>query len=646
MIKKNLSTLTAVLILLTLFFTIGRIGFLFYHWNFFTEFQVSEILLSLLAGIRFDLVVIVQTMGLICFVLFLLGNWSSQRWINHLFFLLTLLVLVFYISIFVADLGYYPIIKRHLSFEVPLVFSDLPGAFRQAVSGYLSLIILYFAFIGLLSFGWYKFWHRLRSIPDQKAGIFKHLLIIPVIFIFLVIIGRGGLQSKPTDENFAYRNQHVQLGNLTLNAPYTVGVSTVRDRVKKLELLETRRAETAVQNLVKIPGDTFLDPEYPLLRKSISRSPYTRPLSNVVIIIMEAVPALWTGSFNPSIKSDTPHIDRIAAQGLRFTRFFGTGRYTTQGFGALISSIPALPSITLINSPFVQNSLLSIPRALKKLNYDMLFLSGYFEGSASIDSFMKSMGIQKGLNQNDFPDFEKISHTWGVWDEFVFDRFHSEIEQLQEPFLAIIEPCTTHSPFDVPDKKWEFHDKNTAKSEWKNVLRYSDASIGEFFKKAPTLASYNNTLFIITSDHVSETNPNQYADSARLPLIFFTPGGQIPPGENRSISSQTDLLPTILDYLGLNPVHGSAGQSLFSRDPGSGFAMHYNGSFILWFQDDLVSRYTNMVPDSRYDLNTDWKNRKNLIDKQPRPDIDTAFLAYMQTIQNGILKNRIYRRTD
>ncbi len=82
---------------------------------------------------------------------------------------------------------------------------------------------------------------------------------------------------------------------------------------------------------------------------------------------------------------------------------------------------------------------------------------------------------------------------------------------------------------------------------------------------------------------------------------------------------------------------------MLSREPDSGFAMHYNGSFILWFQDDLVSRYTNMVPDSRYDLKTDWKNQNNLIDKRPRPDIDTAFLAYMQTIQNGILKNRIYK---
>ncbi len=643
MIKKNLITLVAVFGLLTLSFTIGRIGFLFYHWHFFSEFQWPEILLSLFAGIRFDLVVITQTMGLICLLLFLLGNWSHNRWINHLFFLLSLPILIFYVSIYIADLGYYPIIKRHLSFEVTLIFIDLPGAIRQAFSGYLLLIILYFAFIGLLFYGWYRFWHRLRSIPDQKAGIIKHLLIVPTVFIVLAVIGRGGLQSKPTDENFAYRNQHVQLGNLTLNAPYTVAVSMARDRVKKLELLEPDQANSEVQKLIKIPGDIFLDPDYPLLRKSVSRSPVTQPLSNIVIIIMEAVPALWTGSFNSAIKSDTPSIDRIAAQGLKFTRFFGAGRYTTQGFGALISSIPALPSITLINSPFVQNSLLSIPRALKKLDYDMLFLSGYFEGSASIDSFMKSMGIQKVLNQNDFTDFKKISHGWGIWDEYVFDRFYQEVKQLQEPFLAIVEPSTTHMPFDVPSKNWEMYNRKTASGAWKNVLRYSDHAIGEFFKKASSLASYKNTLFIITSDHVSEIKPNHYADSARIPLIFYTPGGQISPGENDSISSQTDLLPTILDYLGLNPVHGSTGQSLLSRDKNDGFAMHYNGSYILWFQDDLVSRYTNLVPDSRYNLTTDWKNRKNLINKQPRPDIDTAFLAYLQTIQNGILNNRIYK---
>lgn len=643
MIKKNLITLVAVMACLSLFFSVGRFGFLLYHWEFFSEFHWSEILLSFFAGIRFDLVVISQTVGLICFLLFLLGNWSHKRWVSHLFFLLTLFVLVIFISIYIADLGYYQIIKRHLSFEVPLLMNDLPGAIRQAVSGYLLLIILYFAFIGLLSFGWYKIWHGLRSIPDKKAGVLKHLLLIPVIFVSLVIISRGGIQSKPTDENFAYRNQHVQLGNLTLNAIYTVGVSMTRDRVKKLDLLDPDLANTTIRNLVKMPGDSFLEPEYPLLRRSVSRSPYTRPLSNIVIIILEGVPALWTGSFNSAIKSDTPYLDQIAAQGLKFTRFFGTGRYTTQGFGSLISSIPALPSITLINSPFVQNSLLSIPRALKKMNYDMLFLSGYFEGSASIDSFMKSMGIQKTLNQNDFPDYEQISHTWGVWDEYVFDRFYEEIKQLKEPFLAIIEPCTTHSPHDVPNEKWLRYKTKSANGAWKNVLRYSDAALGDFFKKSALLDSYKNTLFIITSDHVSETDPNHYADSARLPLVFYTPGGQIPPGENDHISSQTDLLPTVLDYLELNPVHASAGQSMLSRDSNNGFAMHYNGSFILWFQDDLVSRYTNMVADSRYNLKTDWKNRKNVIDKHPRPDIDTAFLAYMQTIQNGILDNRIYR---
>ena len=643
MIKKNSITLAAVLILLTALFSVARIGFLTYHWEIFEGFPIGEILLSLLAGIRFDLVVIAQTMGLICFFLFLFGNWSDNRWVNRLFFFLTLPVLVFYVSIYIADLGYYPIIRRHLSFEVPLVFNDLPGAVRQAFSGYLLLIILYLVFIGLISYGWLRFWRRLRAIPGKKSGLIWHLLVIPAIFIGLVIIGRGGLQSKPTDENFAFRNQHVQLGNLTLNAPYTVGVSMARDRVKKLELMDSNRARTIVQKLVALPEDTFLDPDYPLLRRSVSHSPYKRPLSNIVIIIMEGIPALWTGSFNPAILSDTPHIDEIAAKGLRFTRFFGSGLYTTQGFGALISSIPALPSITLINSPFVQNAMLSIPRALKKLDYNMLFLSGYFEGSASIDSFMKSMGVQKTLNQNDFENFEEKSHTWGLWDEYVFDRFHTEIKELKEPFLAIVEPCTTHTPHNVPNEKWLVYKEGTPNRKWRNVLRYTDWTMGEFFRKAATLDTYENTLFIITSDHVSVTRPNQYADSARLPLIFFTPGGQIPPGENDIISSQTDLLPTIMDYLGLAPIHASAGKSMLSTAPGNGFAMHFNGSFILWFQDGLVSRYTNMVPDSRYQLTGDWKNRRNIIDQHPRPDIDAAFKAYLQTVQNGLLNNRIYK---
>ncbi len=643
MIKKNLITLLSVFICLAIFFSIARLGFLFYYRDLFAEFPLTEILLSLLAGVRFDLVVISQTVGLLCFLLFILGNWSHKRWVSQLFFILTLPAIIFFISIYIADLGYYEQIKRHLSFEVTLVFNDLPGAIRQAFTDYLLLIILYLAFLGGLSYAWYRFWHRLRAIPDRRAGFFKHLIMIPAIFLVLVVIGRGGLQSKPTDESFAFRNQHVQLGNLTLNAPYTVGVSMARDRMKKLALLDEKTAHTVVQQLVRREGDQFVDPEYPLLRKSVARSPYRSPLSNIVLIVMEGVPALWTGSFNPAIKSDTPYIDDIAAKGMIFTRCFGAGRYTTQGFGALITSIPALPSITLVNSPFLQNNLQSIPRVLKQLDYDMLFLSGYFEGSASIETFMKSTGVNQILNQNHFEDFEMISHTWGVWDEYVFERFYTEVKKLKEPFLAVVEPCTTHMPHDVPDPKWEYHKAGTPNRDWKNVLRYSDRAIGQFFEQAASLKSFDNTLFIITSDHISKTQPDHYADSARIPLILYTPGGQIPPGVNDVICSQADLLPTVMDYLGLEGSHASAGKSLLSSDPQKGFSMHFNGSYILWFQDNLVTRYTNLTPDGRYDLRSDWTNRKNLIDKLPREDIDLAFQSYLQTLQNKILDNRIYR---
>jgi len=643
MIKKNFYTLTILFACFTLFFSIARIVFLFYYWEFFNEFPIAEILLSLISGIRFDLVIITKTIGLLCFISFLLGNWSHSKFFEFLVFFVSLLVIIFFISIFVVDLGYYHIIKRHISFEVALVFYDLPGAIRQALSGYKILIVLYLIFTLLLTICWFRFWKRIRSIPDVKQGFFKHLLTIPTIFILLIILGRGGLQSRPTDENFAFRNQHVQLANLTLNAPYTVATAFMRDRIKKMTDIDEKTAVESVRKLVSLPDDRFIDDEFPLLRQSFSSSRYTNPLSNIVIIIMEGVPALWTGIYNPSKVSQTPNIDQIASKSLMFTQHFSTGVYTIQGFAALIASIPSLPSINLITSPFVQNNLLSIPRLLKKSNYDTLFLSGYFEGSASIDSFMRSMGIDKIMNQNDFDNFEDISHGWGVYDEYVFERFFQEIKQLKPPYLAIVEPCTTHSPHKIPDKKWQYYKDKSRYTKWKNVLRYSDGSIGEFFKKAATLDSFKNTLYIITSDHISETNPDHYADSARLPLIFYTPGGQIPPGINDVTSSQTDLLPTIMDYLKLDEIHASTGRSILAQEPGKGVSLYYNGSFILWFEGDTVTRYTNMKPDGHFNFKKDKTNRKNLLETTDMTTINNNFLSYLQLIKNGLIDNKIYR---
>lgn len=644
MIKKNIYTLVVQFLYLGLAFTIARIVFLIYYWKFFSSFPTSEILFSLIAGIRFDYVVISQTIGLICFILFLLGNWSHNRIVDWISFLLTLSFIFYFLSVYIADLGYYSLIKRHISFEVTLVLHDLPGAIRQAFSGYLLLIVLYILLLVITGYVWYRFWMKLRSIPDQKAGVFKHLLVIPLVFVILVFLSRGGIQSKPTDENFAFRNHHVQLGNLTLSAPYTVSIAFTRDRVKKVDHLNSKIASKTVQEMVAVPGDKFVDPQYPLMRNPSSNINITKPLLNVVIIILEGVPAHWIHSFNPDIQSATPHLDRIANKSLRFTRFFGAGTYTTQGFGALISSVPALPSITLINSSFVQNNILSIPRILKKYQYNTFFLSGYFEGSASIDSFMTSMGIEKAMNQNNFDNFEEKSHTWGVWDEFVFDRFYREISQLSPPFLAIIEPCTTHSPHDIPDEKWNYYKEGVDQRNWKNVMRYSDQTMGDFFESTSKLDSFENTLFVITSDHVSKINPDHYAESARLPLVFYTPGGQISPGINKQTTSQTDLLPTLMDVLGLKEIHASAGKSMIADNRGLGFAMHYNGSYVLWFEDDTVTRYTNMKADGHYNLNTDWNNRKNLIHQTNLAPINQHFYSYLQTVQNSLINNRLYRQ--
>ena len=72
------------------------------------------------------------------------------------------------------------------------------------------------------------------------------------------------------------------------------------------------------------------------------------------------------------------------------------------------------------------------------------------------------------------------------------------------------------------------------------------------FEMAKKASWYNNTLFVITADHTSEGYLPYYQSSVgqyAIPLIFYQEGSNLK-GLNESIAQQTDVMPTVLNYLG------------------------------------------------------------------------------------------------
>ncbi|MGQ9733036.1 MAG: sulfatase-like hydrolase/transferase [Candidatus Zipacnadales bacterium] len=98
-----------------------------------------------------------------------------------------------------------------------------------------------------------------------------------------------------------------------------------------------------------------------------------------------------------------------------------------------------------------------------------------------------------------------------------------------------------------------------------------DWYIGQILEKVDELELTNRTLVIFTSDHgdmqgghgiVDKSVPAMYEEITRVPLIYRLPGRIPAGGAAETVANSVDMMPTILDYVGVSVPEGIAGRSL------------------------------------------------------------------------------------
>jgi uncharacterized sulfatase len=98
-----------------------------------------------------------------------------------------------------------------------------------------------------------------------------------------------------------------------------------------------------------------------------------------------------------------------------------------------------------------------------------------------------------------------------------------------------------------------------------------DWYVGQILGKLEDLGLSERTLVVFTSDHgdmqgghgiVCKSVPAMYEEITRVPLMFRLPG-RIPAGGTPNVHAlSVDMMPTLLDYVGMPAPEGIAGRSL------------------------------------------------------------------------------------
>lgn len=195
---------------------------------------------------------------------------------------------------------------------------------------------------------------------------------------------------------------------------------------------------------------------------------------------------------------------------------------------------------------------------------------------------------------------------------------------------------TTHEPFISPNKKWNKYPHNNKNiNGFLNTLNYSDAMLGRFMENAKKQNWFDNTIFIFLADHTigfgddtrlfkntKHTIEKKELDNFKIPLLVYAPK-LLKSGINNTLSSQTDIIPTLMDSLGWKNNFATLSNSVFDKKVKKRFAIMREGNLLVLSTDDGYIKY----------------NFKDIVeknqDKLSKKDIEALYQSLSQLLKQN-----------
>ncbi len=330
---------------------------------------------------------------------------------------------------------------------------------------------------------------------------------------------------------------------------------------------------------------TFLETAGQLgLEQMMQRPPGTptRPRRNlnVVLIFQESSYNKYLSLFDGK-ENTQPLLSKYSERMELFPNFFSNYAASINArFAALMGLYPVSDYKAFTQNRVNAKSLFEI---LHGAGYHCSIFDSCFLDYTGFRDFLQGRSVEAMYDADNMPDRQNSpAVAWGLREEETTRAIRNQLQQYatnHETFFLSYFPVAPHNPFDgVPEQFRKFHLKNMGDftPSYLNELLYLDSCITSILDQLKTSGLLDNTLVIITDDHGEMLGENEgpighgwvvTPELTNIPFIIMDPEN---PGYhlNDTIGSQVDILPTILDLLGIAPPADQLyqGVSLYSAD--------------------------------------------------------------------------------
>ena len=531
------------------------------------DFQLlggAQVLSAFLVGLRFDVSMAVIMIGLPLIMLLLPFGWSHHRYWQRAWQWVIYLSFLAFIFMMVADTIYFGYVHRHVGSEINTLSNDMASMAGVAVRQY-GAALMGFG-LGALALGW--LWHKAFAVlPTAPNSPWLRLLGLPVLLFGMLVVARGGVDGKPISVGEAFFSNTPAQGYLALNGAFAMSRAFLEDPPALKEFMPAANAHAIVQNLLAGDSAVFSNPDYPLYRNDMPAAQTNRP--NVVVLMLESwgaqhIDALRLGK-NEAPLGVTPNFDALARTGRLYNRFYANGQRSIQGAEAILASQPTFPGMPFLGEGIEQNRQSFMGELARSQGYETFFLQSSEHGSLRFDAISARAGFGTYRGAEDIVNLHetpKPTATWGTWDHNTFQAAHQLFAAAHKPFLGFVFTSSTHTPWLLPDARFQKFKGKSDKELFLNSLYYADWALGQLITAAKQAGYYDNTVFVLLADHADEfvDNTSDIPSLYNIPLLIVGPG--VKPGRDARIGSQFDILPTLINLCGWQTPYAGMGRSL------------------------------------------------------------------------------------
>lgn len=411
-----------------------------------------------------------------------------------------------------------------------------------AVQTYITFLYV-FLFIAITTIG-FVILKKIHSISNTHTRHYIKRFFICIGFIGVAILGaRGGFQKIPLNISSAFYSSD-QTNNYTAvnKAFYLIKSITQNDDQsignKKFSDQELKELYTQLYLSSTDTADT---------------SPITTTRPNIVMIILEGWPADVVKELG-GLSDVCPEFSKLTKDGLLFENIYSSGTRTGPGLLSILSGLPALPYLNVMNGVEYVNRLPCIFDEFKENIYFTSFLYGGSVDFSNFNNYFLAHHTDEIISESSFSITER-STAWGVPDNLLFERSIKQLNKQNQPFFSCILTQSSHTPFDIPEEH-RFPGESEPE-KFKSSVSFSDKYLGRFFEQVKKQTWYDNTVFVILADHGSlHLEDRDYNDHRRFQIPFLIYGNPLDSQFKGKTISTTgnhhDVPKTLLSALGMD----------------------------------------------------------------------------------------------